>query len=226
MDIDIFPIIVALIAYGTYSGQYKWNPLSRGVQCAVTGGSLAMFTMRYGEAVINDSVKPFIAGDYLLIGALILGFGYFAYLIPRIKVVYRSILALNLATTVGISAPLTFSLVWSWISGFAWKATQDVGRFFAMIGLAFALMNFLYSKMLDRTWIRPVRTVGRFVIFVNAATIMTMCFVSNSNMLMYNSIAVWNGPAWWVPLVILGFILIDVFGGFNSIKKRFITVKA
>lgn len=223
---DIFPILIALVAFGTYSGQYKWNPLSKAVQCLVTGGSLAMFTVQYSKSVLNDSVMPFIEGDYLLIGALLLGFGYFSYLIPRTKIIYRSILALNMATSVGIAAPLTFSLTWSWISGYATAATQDIGRFCAMIALSFALMNFLYSKMLDKSWIRPIRTIGRFVIFVNAATIMTMCFVSNSNMLMYNSIAVWNGPAWWVPVLIFGCILVDVLGGFNSIRERFSTIKA
>jgi hypothetical protein len=212
-------LVTAVVAFGLYSSLYKDNVVFGILEHVLVGVGAALAFVAGITSYNSSVVQPFLGGDMEMIIPIIIGFAYLTVFSKRTIDAYRFITLLMFATSLGVAIPSCMTSIWDWTIQYAMGAFVDWRGFTAWVGFALCITNFLFSKKLEKPSRWP-GYVGRIMLMTYSAAAMPALTIGKINTVGSHILDVFTDPiAWIVPVTIFIVILVDMFGGFDRLKR-------
>lgn len=217
---NLTEIMAAIVIVSIFSILYKDNPMFRIIQSVVTGVATANLALTAITAIDKLNLQPIIAGEYTYLISLAWGLLSYTFFIPRLRGIYRILMAAFIATELAIITRGRFSFLYnqtlSWSGGFM----SDPIKIVYPIIVISEYIYFLYWKKSDDVigpYVRIPRLIARYAFGIFFAFAIGGMMIQAGTAAISQILRMNLYGGMWVVLIAVIVIAIDALVGWSKI---------
>lgn len=226
---NVIETLFALVVVSIFSVLYKDNPIFRFVQALITGVAVANVALTAITVILQYNVNPLVAGNYQYLVSVVWGLLCWTFFIPRLRSVYRLLMACFIATEMAIVVRGRFDYMLTQMMNWSGGLATDPVKILYPIVIICELLYFLYWKKSDDLlgpYLRIPRLIARysfgiFFAFAIGGTIVATATTATSLLIRMNYFG-----GLYIAAIALIVIAIDALVGWRKIFGMSTTVTA